>query len=121
MNSSEPVCAPPLGLWQRFVKHLKSWPELYLCLPLVILTLPGSSLFIYSLTGRAPQENMDWILDLAGRINVAALILFFASFTRQATGVWLTKEEQLANPFNALLGSLTKAFYFCFFGWLFTR
>lgn len=108
-------------MFKTIWRHLKSWPELYVCLPLVLLTLPGSSLFIYALTGRAPQESMQWILDLSGRVNVAALIILFASFSRQATGVWLTKEEMLANPYMATCSLLTKIFYFVFFGWLFTH
>lgn len=122
---SEPVagevCAPPLTFWQKIVKHVKSWPEFYVCLPLVFLSLPGASLLIYFLTGRAPQESMDWILDLASRVNVAALIILFASFARQATGVWYTKQEQLDNPLVAIQSSVTKAFYFIFFYILFTQ
>lgn len=109
------------NMFSKIWNHLKSWPELYVCLPLVLLTLPGSSLFIYFLTGRAPQESMQWLLDLSGRVNVAALIILFASFSRQATGVWFTKQEMLVHPYMATLSALTKVFYFCFFGWLFTR
>lgn len=92
-----------------------------MCLPLVVLTLPGSSLFIYFLTGRAPQESMDWILDLAGRVNVAALIILTASFARQCTGVWMTKQEMFEHPYIATLQAITKLFYFVGAAWLFSH
>lgn len=117
----EPETEPRLSFWESTKKHVKSWPELYLGLPLGILAVPLAALFVYGLTGHVPQENMDWILDFAGRIKQGAFILVFASLARQATGVWLTKEEYLASKFHAALGALTKAFYFLFFAWLFTR
>jgi hypothetical protein len=112
---------PPVTGWQAIKKHFSSWPELYLALPLGILSVPLAAFFVYGLTGRAPQENMDWILDFAGRLKIASFVVLFASLARQATGVWLTKEEYLAHPFHATLSHLTKAFYFLFFAWLFTR
>jgi hypothetical protein len=64
---------------------------------------------------------MQWLLDLAGRVNVAALVILFASFSRQATGVWLTKDEQFQHPYLSTVAMITKIFYFLFFGWLFTH
>jgi hypothetical protein len=112
---------PPLTFWQSVRKHFTSWPELYIGLPLGILSVPLAALFVYALSGHEPQENMDWILDFAGRLKLGAFVIVFASLARQATGVWLTKEEYLAHPFHAALGSFTKAFYLLFFAWLFTR
>lgn len=106
---------------ERLAKHFTSWPELYLALPLGILAVPLAALFVYGLTGHPPQENMDWVLDFAGRVKIAAFVILFASIARQATGTWLTKEEQLDYPYQATLATVTKMFYFVFFGWLFTH
>ncbi len=101
--------------------HLKSWPELYIALPLVLLSLPAVGLFVYFLTNRAPQDSMTWLVDLAGRVLVAALVILFTSFMRQATGVWLTKEEQLANPYFTTVQAIVKMFCLGIFVWLFTH
>lgn len=100
---------------------MKSWPELYVCLPIVLLTLPGAKNLVYFLSGREPQESMEWIMDMFGRVNVAALIILFASFARQATGVWMTKEEQFTHPYLATMSKISNAFYFVLFAWLFTH
>lgn len=105
------------GIWG----HLKSWPELYIALPLATLSIPAASAGIYILTARAPEENMNYLLDLAGRVQTGALIIFCASFVRQTQGVWLTKEEKFKYPYYATLQFLSRIFSFLFFGWLFTR
>lgn len=111
-------CTPPLTVWGSIKKHVMSWPELYVALPLGILSLPLAALFVFTLTGHRPQENMDWILDFAGRFKLACFVVVLVSFARQATGIWMTKEEQFAHPYMATLATLTKVFYFLFFAWL---
>jgi hypothetical protein len=111
----------PLTFRQRVAKHFASWPELYVALPLGILSVPLAALFVYALTGHVPKENMDWVLDFAGRVKIGAFVILFASIARQATGTWLTKEDQFAHPYLATIATLTKMFYFVFFAWLFTH
>lgn len=101
--------------------HLKSWPELYVAMPLVLLSIPGAALFAYFLTGRAPQESMTWLVDLSGRVTVAALVVVFTSFMRQASGVWMTKDEQFAHPILATVQQIVKMFCIAVFVWLFTH
>jgi hypothetical protein len=101
--------------------HLKSWPEAYVMFPLVLLAIPGSALFVYWLTGRAPQDSAAWVIDLTSRVLVASLVVLFTSFMRQATGVWLTKEEQLANPYFSTVQAVVKMFSIVVLVWLFTH
>lgn len=101
--------------------HLRQWPELYIGVPLATLSIPAASGMVYLLTQHWPEENMGYLVDLASRVQVGALIIVAASLTRQGLGTWFTKEEQLAHPYIATLSSLSKAFYLCFFAWLFTR
>lgn len=101
--------------------HFKSWPELWIGLPIGTLTIPAAAYFVYILTGRAPQENMDYMIDLAGRIQTAAWIVVSASVTREALGNWYTKKEAMENRYIATLSTLSRAFYLLFYAWLYTK
>lgn len=102
-------------------RHLKQWPELWLGVPLATCSIPTAALFVYLLTQHWPEENMGYLVDLAGRVQVGALIIVSASLTRQALGTWYTKEEKIANPYLATLATLSTAFFLCLFAWLYTR
>ncbi len=82
----------------KLFSHLKDWPEFYLAIPAVLLALPGAAYFCYILSGRAPQENLSWLMDLDARVIQAALAILSVSVARQSFGTWATKEEKLANP-----------------------
>lgn len=82
----------------KFFQHFKSWPEFYLAIPAVLLALPGAALLCYYLSGRAPQANLDWLMDLDARVIQASLAILSVSVARQAFGTWTTKEEKLAHP-----------------------
>lgn len=114
-------CSPKRNIAQTIWAHFKSWPEFWLGLPLATLSIPTASAGIYFMTHRWPEENMNYLLDLASRVQTGALIIFCASFVRQTQGVWLTKEEKFAHPYYATLQFLSRVFSFIFFGWLFTR
>ena len=101
--------------------HLKSWPELYVALPLALIAIPGAAYFSFFLTGRSPQEGTEWLVDLSARVAVASLIVLFTSFIRQASGVWMSKEEQFAHPFLALQQNVVKMFCIGVFAWLFVH
>ena len=90
-------------------------------LPLVLFALAVSPSYAYFISGRTPQESMSWVVDLSGRVIVAALVVLFSSFLRQVSGVWLTKEEQLANPYFTTVQAIVKMFSIGIFVWLFTH
>lgn len=106
---------PPVTGFAAVVKHFRDWMEGYLMLPLALLLIPGSALMIYALTGRAPQESMDFLLDLAGRVLVVILSLVLVSISTEATGTWLTKAEKLANPFVYTISTAGKLVLFALF------
>jgi hypothetical protein len=106
---------PPVTGFAAVVKHFRDWLEAYFMLPVALLLIPGSALLIYALTGRAPQESMDWLLELAGRVLVVILSLVLVSISTEATGTWLTKAEKLANPYVYTVSTAGKLVLFAMF------
>jgi hypothetical protein len=106
---------PPLTGFAAVVKHFRDWLEAYFMLPVALLLIPGSALLIYALTGRAPQESMDWLLELAGRVLVVILSLVLVSVSTEATGTWLTKAEKLTNPYVYTVSTAGKLVLFAMF------
>lgn len=75
-------------------------------LPLTIAAIAGAGLFQYFLTGRDPKENLSWLTDFSSVSMKCALIIVFTSAYKQASGVWLTKQDKLENPGRALIDDM---------------
>lgn len=100
---------------RKIFRHISWWLEVYMWLPISLISIWLSAKFAYFLTGRTPQESADWIPEFAQRTVACILVVALVSITRQQTGFWITKEEALANPKIALLQAASK----CFFAGLF--
>lgn len=87
---------PPTG-WAAIWKHLQNWTEIYLWVPMALLSIWLFAQFAYFLTGRRPTENADWIVGVAGSLVKCVFLIVLVSISRQQTGIWLTSEEQKTN------------------------
>jgi hypothetical protein len=92
--------------------HLANWAEVYLWAPLSLLLVPGAGLVCYLLTGRATQENLDWLVALAGRFLTCILAIAIVSIAREASGIWMTKAEAIENPLLYSVQTITKLGFF---------
>lgn len=101
--------------------HLQQWAEAYWWLPISLLFVVLMAKFSYFLTGRKPLDNgLDWV-GTAEKFFVCILIILLLSIFKEATGVWFTKEEQLANPSVAWADRLSKVFMAGLFAYVLTR
>jgi hypothetical protein len=114
-------CVATTSVFGSICKHVKSWPEIWVALPIALLLIPGAALLAYFLTGHAPQESMTWLVDFAGQIVKAVFVVIFVSVMKQATSVWLTKDEQIANPYLATVQAVVKMFCIAAAIYLFTN
>lgn len=103
---TEPI-PPPTG-WAAVWKHMQNWTEIYLWVPMALLSIYVFAEFAYVLTGRRPTENADWIVGMGGNLVKLVFLIVFVSIERQQTGVWLTKDEQLDSPALAMTQALSK-------------
>ena len=108
---------PPVGLAAVW-KHIKNWLELYLWVPLSLLFIWGFAWFAYFLTGRRPQENVDWIVGLAGNFVKSVMLILLVSIFRQQCGLWLNREEQKDNPTLVWAQNILTIAAICVFGYI---
>lgn len=100
-------------------KHIRSWLEAYLWLPVSLLSIWAAAHFAYWLTGRRPEENADFIVGYAQRTVLIVLLVGLFSMSRQQTGFWLTKEEAMANHYMATLQVIVQLFTMGLFAYIF--
>lgn len=103
---------PPTG-WALVWKHLQNWQSIYLFLPLSLFAIYGFAELAYYLTGRRPTENVDWIVGTAGNLVKCVFLIVFVELYRQQTGIWMTKDEQIANPSLAWAQRLSASVALC--------
>lgn len=106
--SAKTESVPAQTGWALIWRHLRNWTEIYLWVPIALLSIWLFAQFAYFLTGRRPQENVDWIVGISGGLVKLVFIIVFISVDRQQTGVWLTKEEQTIYPDLARIQAVTK-------------
>lgn len=98
--------------------HLTNWATIYFWLPLSLLSIWLFSQFAYFLTGRRPQENLDWIVGFSFNLVKCVFVIFFVEVAREQTGVWFRKDELLANPSIAWAQTVGKCFQLFVFAYL---
>lgn len=79
-------------------RFLYNWRELWLWVPLAMLSIWGFAQFGFFLTGRQPTENVDWIVGMAGNLMKCILLIVILSIGRESNGVWATKIELMSYP-----------------------
>jgi len=84
------------------LKHLTNWLEGYFWVPMAIISIPLLSYFAYFLSGRFPRLNLDFLPEFGFRILQCIVVIVLVSVSRQAVGIWMTKEEQMENPVLAI-------------------
>lgn len=95
-----------------------NWRELWLWLPLALLSIYAMAEFGYFLTGRRPTENVDWIVGTAGNLVKCVFLIALLSILRESTGVWMTKGEQIDNPKIAAIQAFSQAVALCVFAFV---
>ncbi len=85
--------------------HLFDWAEFYIWVPIALLSIIGAAEFEYFLNGHRPEEGVGWIGDYASRATAIVLVIVACSVYKQATGTWMTKDDKMAHPFLAMVGS----------------
>jgi hypothetical protein len=118
-SDAKVITPPPATGYKAVIKHFRDWLEAYFWLPLSLFSIYGAAKFAYLLTGRAPTEGADWIVEFAQRAVVVVLVIFFVSVSREQTGFWLSKEESLAHPYHATLQLVSKMFMMGLFTYIF--
>lgn len=88
--------------------HIQNWKTVYIFMPLAFFAIWLFAKGAYLLTGRKPQENVDWIVGTAGNMVKLVILIVFVEVTREATGNWYKKEELLANPSLAWSQTVSK-------------
>lgn len=100
---------------KTIVANLRNWLEGYFWLPVSLLLCYGALVYARFLSGRPSIESPDWIVGFSYRFVACVAVVLLCSITREATGIWLTKDEQKANVILACGQKLVT----CFFGALF--
>jgi hypothetical protein len=121
MKLVDESCEIKRPLIQEVGHHLFNWLEAYLWIPLAILSIPLLSYFAYFLTGRSPRESLDWLPEFGFRILQCVVVIVLVSVSRQATGIWMTKEEQIANPKLAMMQRVSSLTLFILWAYILTH
>lgn len=76
------------------LKHISSWPEVYLWLPLAVLNVILLARFSHFLTGRAPLDNgIDWV-QKGEHVLTCVFLVVLLSIWKEANGDWMTPEQK---------------------------
>lgn len=78
--------------------HIQNWKTVYIFMPVAFFLIWLFSKGAYLITGRKPQENVDWIVGVAGNSVKLVILIVFCELIRESTGTWHTKEELIAHP-----------------------
>lgn len=111
---------PPKG-WAKVWKHLKDWATSYFWVPLMFFMIWVFAQGAYFLTGRRPQENVDWIVDIARALVVGVCIVLVMEIKRQQTSHWWPAEKLEKYPHIAWSQTVTSCVTFVALVYLFTH
>lgn len=89
-----PPPAPKTGL-AAVRLHISQWTELYGWVPLSLLGIWLFAKFATFLLGRKPLDQGYDFVGLGFKLSICVFLILLLSITRQATGVWVSKAEQV--------------------------
>lgn len=104
-----------LAFFAPFIHHIVEWSEAYLILPLTILFIELAKVFYFYQTGRSPtisEGGLDWIMGMAPRAVQIACAITFTSIFQQASGVWMSLEDQKEKPSLAIANKILRFLVF---------
>lgn len=84
----------PTG-FAAITNHIQQWTELYGWVPLSLLGIILFAKFSTFLLGRKPLDQGYDFVGLGFKLSICVFLILLLSITRQATGVWVTKAEQV--------------------------
>lgn len=102
-------------------KHITNWVEAYFWIPVAVISIPLLSHFAYYLSGYKPKENLDFLPEFGFRILQCIVVIVLVSVSRQAVGIWMTKEEQFENPRLAIAQRVSSLILFILWAYVLTH
>lgn len=109
---------PPTGWWAVW-KFITDWATSYFWLPLTFLLIWLFSKGAKLITGREPQENVDYLIGIAGKMVQGVCIIFVMEVMRQQTGHWWKQEDLKTYPHLAYAQAATQCVTITALVWLF--
>lgn len=104
---------------KTILDHISNWLELYFWLPLSLFFVWASVELHYLMVGRPTGEDVwDWLPGMAPRFVAIILAIGLVSVSKEAFGVWLTKEQKLSSPIFAAVSAVISAALCVFFAWM---
>ncbi len=101
VNSKQPPWLAPKNFFRIVWRFLVNWASETSVVTLTIASIFGAAELIYLLTGRAPNEDITWLMEYSSRCVAIALAITFTSVSRQAFGHWLRIDQVLDRPIIA--------------------
>lgn len=96
-------------------KHLADWAELYLWVPVSLLSIFALAELYSVATGRTVQDDPAWVVEMAPLLVRCVFAIALVSIYKQATSVWYAKEELLGRWQIMAVDAVTRLLVLCAF------
>jgi hypothetical protein len=96
----------PISLAKSLWGVLYNWRELWFWPALALLQWYLLIKLAAAISGRTPEESMDFLVGLGANTLIVVLAISLVSILKEATSVWWTKEDLLKNPVIACESAL---------------
>lgn len=102
---------------KKVINTIYNWREIWFW-PLVALIQWYLLIQLaYAWTGRAPQESMDFVVDLGWNIVICVFAISLVSILRESAGEWWMKEDLRDRPHLAWSAAVVKSIALVAFLW----
>ncbi len=101
----------------RIVRTIYNWRELWFWPLVATANWIGLIFLSYYLSGRKPQESLDFLVGLGANTLVCVYAITFVSVLRESAGEWWTKRELAKHPHLAWCAAGVKAVALVAFLW----
>jgi len=103
--------------FRRVVNTIYNWREGWFWPLLAFLNWILLIGFAAHISGRRPQESMDFLVDLGANVLICVFAITLISILRESAGEWWNKEELKQNPHLAWCAAFVKAVALIAFLW----
>ena len=80
--------------------HISQWSEIYVVIPIVVVSIILAAKFVFYLTGRAPTDDVSAVAGLAMRCLAVAAVIGLTTLTKQALDSWISEEAKKVPAFQ---------------------
>ena len=100
---------------KTFIHHLRNWLEIYLWIPLSVVSIQLFAVLYYYITGRAVVDDpWGWLVDSGPQIfRVIVAIALTSIFVEAGTIGWLTPDQAEKNPILASVKAVCRVIALC--------